>query len=100
MTTLAGSKIRRYREAQTPRLTRTAFGERFGAGHSTVQGWEEEGKIPRDAATLRRLALTGICSLEDWYRPVLCPRCELAGDDPRLELCRIAGCPMAAAQVA
>ena len=42
MTTLAGAKIRRFREERA--LTRAGFGAWYDTPGSTVQGWEEDAK--------------------------------------------------------
>lgn len=94
MTTLAGRKIRRYREAQTPKLTRHEFGERVGVPFSTVQGWEEDGKIPR-TATLARLVATGVVAHADFFAPADCSCCGMATDAAEVAHCRRDGCPLA-----
>ncbi len=67
MTTLAGSKIRRFREDRS--LSRAAFGAWFGTPGSTVQGWEEEGKRA-SASVVNQIAANGIAGHQDWYVPV------------------------------
>ena len=64
MTTLAGSKIRRFREERS--LSRAAFGAWFDTPGSTVQGWEEEGKRA-NAAVVNQIAANGIAHHQDWY---------------------------------
>jgi 3-deoxy-7-phosphoheptulonate synthase len=64
MTTLAGTKIRRFREERS--LTRAAFGAWYDTPGSTVQGWEEEGKRA-SAKTLNQIAANGIAHHADWY---------------------------------
>jgi len=64
MTTLAGSKIRRFREERS--LSRAAFGAWFGTPGSTVQGWEEEGKRA-SAAIVNQIAANGIAHHQDWF---------------------------------
>jgi 3-deoxy-7-phosphoheptulonate synthase len=64
MTTLAGSKIRRFREDRS--LSRAAFGAWFDTPGSTVQGWEEEGKRA-NAAVVNQIAANGIAHHQDWY---------------------------------
>lgn len=64
MTTLAGSKIRRFREDRS--LSRAAFGAWFDTPGSTVQGWEEEGKRA-SPAVLNQIAANGIAHHQDWY---------------------------------
>ncbi len=64
MTTLAGSKIRRFREDRS--LSRAAFGAWFDTPGSTVQGWEEEGKRA-SAAVVNQIAANGIAHHQDWY---------------------------------
>lgn len=68
MTTLAGRKIRRYREDRSPKMSRTAFGRPFGAPFSTVRGWEEDGRVPRPA-TLQAIVAAGIVDHADWFTP-------------------------------
>ena len=67
MTTLAGSKIRRFRDDRG--LSRAAFGAWFDTPGSTVQGWEEDGKRA-NAAVVNRIAANGIAHHQDWYVPV------------------------------
>ena len=64
MTTLAGSKIRRFREERS--LTRAAFGAWYDTPGSTVQGWEEEGKRA-NAKVVNQIAANGIAHHADWY---------------------------------
>src|SRR6187549_2619306 len=64
MTTLAGSKIRKFREERT--LSRAAFGAWFGTPGSTIQGWEDEGKRA-SAAVVNQIAAHGIAHHQDWY---------------------------------
>lgn len=64
MTTLAGQKIRRFREQRN--ISRSAFGAWYGAPGSTVQGWEEDGK--RAAAPIvNQIAANGIAHHADWF---------------------------------
>ena len=64
MTTLAGIKIKRFREARG--ISRAAFGTWYGAPGSTVQGWEEDGK--RAAAPIvNQIAANGIAHHADWF---------------------------------
>jgi len=67
MTTLAGTKIRRFREDRS--LSRAAFGAWFDTPGSTVQGWEEDGKRA-SAAVLNQIAANGIAHHQDWYVPI------------------------------
>ena len=64
MMTLAGSKIRRFREERS--LSRSAFGAWFDTPGSTVQGWEEDGKRA-SAAVVNQIAANGIANHADWY---------------------------------
>ncbi|WNO55070.1 class II 3-deoxy-7-phosphoheptulonate synthase [Stakelama saccharophila] len=64
MTTLAGSKIRRFREERS--ITRAAFGAWFDTPGSTVQGWEEDGKRA-NAKVVNQIAANGIAHHADWY---------------------------------
>ena len=57
MTTLAGIKIRRFREERS--LSRAAFGAWYDTPGSTVQGWEEEGKRA-SAQVVNQIAGNGI----------------------------------------
>jgi 3-deoxy-7-phosphoheptulonate synthase len=66
MTTLAGSKIRRFREERG--LTRAAFGAWFGTPGSTVQGWEKDGKRA-SAKVMNQIASNGIAAHADWNLP-------------------------------
>jgi len=63
-TTLAGSKIRRFREDRS--LTRAAFGAWYETPGSTVQGWEENGKRA-SAKVVNQIAANGIAHHADWY---------------------------------
>ena len=63
-TTLAGTKIRRFREERS--LTRAAFGAWYETAGSTVQGWEEDGKRA-SAKVLNQIAANGIAHHADWY---------------------------------
>ena len=63
-TTLAGSKIRRFREERS--LTRAAFGAWYETAGSTVQGWEEDGKRA-SAKVVNQIAANGIAHHADWY---------------------------------
>jgi 3-deoxy-7-phosphoheptulonate synthase len=67
MTTLAGTKIRRFREERS--LSRAAFGAWFDTPGSTVQGWEEDGKRA-SPGVLNQIAANGIAHHQDWYVPV------------------------------
>jgi NAD+ synthase (glutamine-hydrolysing) len=66
---IAGRKIRDWREAQSPPLSASEFGARYGVPDPwpsrTVYGWEVKGKIPRPAVQ-KRLAELGICDAQDW----------------------------------
>ena len=64
MTTLAGIKIKRFREERT--LSRAAFGAWYGAPGSTVQGWEEDGKRA-GSQIVNQIAANGIATHADWY---------------------------------
>ena len=64
MTTLAGSKIRQYREERT--LTRAAFGAWFDTPGSTVQGWETDGKRA-NTKVMNQIAAMGIAEHADWH---------------------------------
>jgi 3-deoxy-7-phosphoheptulonate synthase len=63
-TTLAGSKIRRFREERG--ISRAAFGAWYGAPGSTVQGWEEDGKRAA-APVVNQIAANGIAHHADWF---------------------------------
>lgn len=63
MTTLAGTKIRRFREERG--LTRAAFGAWFDTAGSTVQGWESDGKRA-NARVMNQIAAIGIADHADW----------------------------------
>ncbi|MDQ0251140.1 3-deoxy-7-phosphoheptulonate synthase [Sphingomonas kyeonggiensis] len=63
MTTLAGTKIRRFREERS--LTRAAFGAWFDIPGSTVQGWEKDGKRA-NAKVMNLIAAHGIAGAADW----------------------------------
>ena len=64
MTTLAGSKIRRFREDRA--LSRAAFGVWYDAPGSTVQGWEEDGKRA-NPKIVNQIAANGIAGHADWF---------------------------------
>ncbi|WP_066794937.1 class II 3-deoxy-7-phosphoheptulonate synthase [Sphingomonas soli] len=64
MTTLAGIKIRRFREERA--LSRAAFGAWYDTPGSTVQGWEEDGKRA-NAQVVNQIAANGIAHHADWY---------------------------------
>ncbi|RYG87815.1 MAG: 3-deoxy-7-phosphoheptulonate synthase class II [Alphaproteobacteria bacterium] len=64
MTTLAGTKIRRFREERA--LSRAAFGAWYDTPGSTVQGWEEDGKRA-NAQVVNQIAANGIAHHADWY---------------------------------
>lgn len=98
MTTLAGDKIRKHREAEG--LTRAAFGALFGVPGSTIQGWEEEEKRPGKSIIVNQLAAQGIASHADWYLPVCCPRCHAHAEDQEVRKCREAHCPLGVRRVA
>jgi 3-deoxy-7-phosphoheptulonate synthase len=66
MTSLAGSKIRRFREERS--LSRAAFGAWFDTPGSTVQGWEEDGKRA-SPGVVNQIAANGIAHHQDWYVP-------------------------------
>lgn len=63
-TTLAGTKIRKFREERA--LTRAAFGAWYDTPGSTVQGWEEDGKRA-NAKVVNQIAANGIAHHADWY---------------------------------
>jgi 3-deoxy-7-phosphoheptulonate synthase len=63
MTTLAGTKIRRFREERS--LTRAAFGAWYDTPGSTVQGWEKDGKRA-NAKVMNQIAANGIADHADW----------------------------------
>jgi len=63
-TTLAGTKIRRFREERS--LTRAAFGAWYDTAGSTVQGWEEDGKRA-SSKVLNQIAANGIAHHADWH---------------------------------
>lgn len=98
MTTLAGDKIRKYRESRT--LTRAAFGGLVGVPGSTIQGWEEEEKRPAQPGIVNHLAVHGIADHADWYLPATCPRCALHAEDQDVRSCTAADCPLAVRRVA
>jgi transposase-like protein len=94
MTILAAShKLRAYRHAQQPKLTRKALAERLGVAETTLRGWEQDGKRPRPPA-MRRLDASGIVSVTDWYRPATCPHCERLMDETNAAACPTLACPM------
>src|SRR3954462_7395038 len=64
MSTLAGTKIRRFREERS--LSRAAFGAWYDTPGSTVQGWEEDGKRA-NAQVVNQIAANGIAHHADWY---------------------------------
>ncbi len=64
MTTLAGSKIRQYREERS--LTRATFGAWFDTPGSTVQGWETDGKRA-STKVMNQIAAMGIAEHADWH---------------------------------
>jgi 3-deoxy-7-phosphoheptulonate synthase len=64
MTTMAGLKIKRFREERG--LTRAAFGAWYGAPGSTVQGWEEDGKRA-SGPVVNQIAANAIAAHADWY---------------------------------
>ena len=66
MTTLAGAKIRRFREERA--LTRAGFGAWYDTPGSTVQGWEEDGKRA-NAKVVNQIAANGIAHHADWFIP-------------------------------
>lgn len=69
-TTLAGAKIRRWREAQG--LSAEALGERIDPERiipaQTVYNWETRGKVARPRLQ-KLLADKGVCSAADWLEP-------------------------------
>lgn len=100
MTTLAGHKIHTWRKAAG--LTRAELGQKFtpAVPDGTVQGWEMEGKRPRDPAVVAQIAREGIAVLNDWHLPATCALCDRAADAPDVATCREQGCPIAARLVA
>ncbi len=74
---LAGQKIRKWREAQSPPLNAAEFGQAYGQPKPwpsrTVYGWETKGKIARPAVQTR-LAELGICQPADWLTPAKHPK--------------------------
>lgn len=66
MTTLAGAKIKKFREDRT--LSRAAVGAWFDTPGSTVQGWEENGKRA-NAKIANQIAAMGIAHHADWNVP-------------------------------
>lgn len=99
MTTIAAEKIRKFRESERPKMTRQGFGDLFGVSGSTVQGWEEYGKIA-SAPILNAIARQGVAAHADWYTPALCTRCEMRAEDARVASCTQADCPLAMRRVA
>lgn len=97
MTTLAGHKIRKHREAQAPKQSRAEFGAAFGAPAATVTGWEEQGKKPR-TRTMNAIVGTGIVTYADWHTPAQCFACQRFADE--VADCEHAGCPLAKRQAA
>jgi 3-deoxy-7-phosphoheptulonate synthase len=95
MTTLAGRKIRQFREGRQPKMGRPAFAERIGVKAGTVQGWEEEGKRPDKAEVVNRLAAEGIATHADWFVKAECSECALPSDDDAVAACGRADCPLA-----
>jgi DNA-binding XRE family transcriptional regulator len=93
MSTLAGLKIRRYRESATPKVTMEALGERLGVPKTTVYGWESTGKRAKPEAA-NKLALLGIADHADWYRPATCFRCLAESDGEQARGCRRENCPI------
>lgn len=70
MQTLAGHKIRQYRSGRCPKMSRRAFASMVGGqSASTVEGWEDAGKRPRDPRIVTQIADLGIAKAEDWYAP-------------------------------
>lgn len=92
-TTLAGTKIRRFRETHS--LSLDAFGERFGVPKPTVAGWETEGKRARQKAA-NRLAEAGVVEHADWFQPGQCLRCSEAVDSKAVAVCNTVDCPLRA----
>ncbi|QQN75028.1 helix-turn-helix transcriptional regulator [Croceicoccus sp. YJ47] len=62
----AGSKLRQWREAQRPPMTREQLGERLGCKGLQIYRWEEGGQVA-SAANIHHLQTLGICTLEDWF---------------------------------
>lgn len=79
-------------------MTRAAFGALFGVSGSTVQGWEEEGKIAVPPV-LNAIARAGVATHADWYTPQTCPRCDMPADDAA-SVCAEKECPLAVRRVA
>jgi len=92
MTTLAGIKIRTYRDDQA--LTRAELGLMVGVAPETVAGWEVHGKRARPEAA-ERLVKRGIVEFADWYRPAMCGRCERSVADPAVACCTAPNCMLA-----
>lgn len=64
----AGVEIRKWR--QDRKMTAQALGDRIGdVPAQTVYGWESRDKIASPAHQ-RRLIELGICTADDWLRPV------------------------------
>lgn len=95
MTTLAGRKIRQFREGRQPKIGRPAFAARIGVKAGTVQGWEEEGKRPDKAEVVNRLAAEGIATHADWFVKAECPECGVPSDAEAVPLCKQPRCPLA-----
>lgn len=89
MTTMAGIKIRSYRDDQA--LTRAEFGALVGVAPETVAGWEVHGKRARPEAA-ERLMKRRIVEFADWYQPGMCGRCKRRADDPLVSRCTAVDC--------
>lgn len=93
MKTLAGTKIRHFRETQG--LSLDAFGQRFGVPKPTVAGWETEGKRAR-ARLANKLAEAGVANHADWYEPGACLRCSAEVGSEAAEACTVEACTLRA----
>ncbi|MFD1034129.1 hypothetical protein ACFQ15_05640 [Sphingomonas hankookensis] len=55
-------------------MSRAAFATMVGGrSASTVEGWEDAGKRPRDPSIVTRIADLEIARAEDWYAPAPAP---------------------------
>jgi transcriptional regulator with XRE-family HTH domain len=95
MTTLAGRKIAQFRDAQQPKLSREAFGARYGVAMTTVMGWEAGRQRPSSPEVVNRIAADGIASHAEWFVAAECPACGLPSDAAEAQDCDAKACPIA-----
>ena len=91
-TTLGGAKVLADRAKR--KLTRADYGKLFGVPGPTVQGWELGGRVPVPG-TVTALARAGVADFRDWYRPAICPECDVPSDGAAAQVCGRDECPMA-----